>query len=317
MEILRRIELADTSVGSVVTIGSFDGIHRGHQALLQETEKIATMNGYKSVVLTFDPHPQILLRAKDKRPIRILSSLEEKEFLITRLFDIDIFLVLDFTAGFSEMTAQQFVEDILVNTLNVRHVVIGHDHRFGHDRVGDFDFLKACGESYGFEVTSIGPIKYDDEPTSSTNIRDAIQNNDLEKANRLLGHSYTLFGEVVRGAGRGHKLNFPTANIQPKIENKLIPPRGVYLAKATVAGLKRYGMCNIGIRPTFEDHLSHDVVEINLFDWKGDRDSLYHQEILVEFYQKIREEKTFASPQDLMTQLEQDRVACLEIIKNI
>lgn len=317
MDILRSLDSLEISGGTVVTIGSFDGIHRGHQALLQETERIATTNDLKSVALTFDPHPQILLRAKDKRPIRILSTLEEKEFLINRLFDIDLFLVLDFTAGFSEMTARQFVEDILVNSLNVKHVVVGYDHRFGHDRLGDVEFLKEQGRKFGFDVTSIDPINFDNLPTSSTVIRDSIQNNDLEKANRLLGHPYTLFGEIVRGAGRGHKLNFPTANIQPFVENKLIPARGVYLAKARFDGAKRFGMCNIGIRPTFEDHLNHDVVEINLFDWKGDRDSLYGKEILIEFYQKIREEKTFASPQDLIGQLEQDKMECLEIIKNL
>lgn len=317
MDILRRLEAVDTTGGTVVTIGSFDGIHRGHQALLQETERLATTHGLKSIILTFDPHPQMLLRDKAKRPIRLMSTLEEKEFLINRLFDLDTFLVLDFTAGFSEMTARQFVEEILVNTLNVKHVVVGYDHRFGHDRVGDIPFLEATGERLGFEVTAMKPIMDNGNAMSSTRIRDVIQSNDLDLANRLLGHPYTVYGTVVRGAGRGRDLNYPTANIQPSIPNKLIPARGVYLAKAAFDQNKYFGMCNIGIRPTFEDQLTHDIVEINLFDWNGDQDSLYDKTLLIEFFQKIREEKTFASPQDLKNQLGKDRAECLKIIENL
>ncbi|MCF7801180.1 MAG: riboflavin biosynthesis protein RibF [Candidatus Marinimicrobia bacterium] len=317
MDILRRLDAVNTENGTVVTIGSFDGIHRGHQALLQETERLATTHGLSSVVLTFDPHPQILLRDKARPGIRLLSTLEEKEFLINRMFDLDSFLVLDFTAGFSEMTAKEFVEDILVQHLNVKHVVVGYDHRFGHDRVGDIDFLKSVGLEMGFDVTAMGPIMENEHAMSSTRIRDAIQRNDLDLTNRLLGHPYTVYGIVVRGKGRGRELNYPTANIQPPIPNKLIPARGVYLAKATFEGQKYYGMCNIGIRPTFEDELSHDIVEINLFDWNGDEDSLYGKKLLIEFYQKIRQEKTFASPQDLKEQLGKDRAACLKIIENL
>ena len=317
MDIIRRIEEVSIDGGSVVTIGSFDGIHQGHQALLQETERLATMNNLTGIVLTFDPHPQILLRSKEKRPIRILSTLHEKEFLINRMFDLDLFLVLDFTAGFSEMAARQFVDEILVNKLKVRHVVVGYDHRFGHDRSGDVELLKQMGNDNNFKVTTIGPINEDGHPMSSTRIRDVIQNNELETANKLLGHPYLIKGTVVRGAGRGRQMNFPTANIQPTNPNKLIPSRGVYLAKATFDGNKRYGMCNIGIRPTFEDNLSHDIVEINLFDWEAGQDSLYEKTLLIEFYQKIREEKTFASPQDLKNQLERDRSECLKLIKNL
>lgn len=317
MDILRRLDAVNTEHGSVVTIGSFDGIHRGHQALLQETERLATTHGLRSVVLTFDPHPQILLRDKSRTPIRLLSTLKEKEFLINRMFDLDAFLVLDFTAGFSEMTAREFVEEILVHELNAKHVVVGYDHRFGHDRTGDIDFLKSIAPELDFEVTAMGPIMENGHAMSSTRIRDAIQRNDLDLTNRLLGHPYTVYGTVVRGKGRGRALNYPTANIQPPIPNKLIPARGVYLAKASFEGEKLYGMCNIGIRPTFEDELSHDIVEINLFDWKGDEDSLYGKNLLIEFYQKIREERTFASPQELKDQLGKDRAECLKIIENL
>lgn len=317
MDILRRLDAVKTENGTVVTIGSFDGIHRGHQALLQETERLATTRGLDSVVLTFDPHPQILLRDKSRTPIRLLSTLEEKEFLINRLFDLDSFLVLDFTAGFSAMTAREFVEDILSQKLKAKHVVVGYDHRFGHDRAGDIDFLKAVGPELGFGVSAMGPIMENGHPMSSTRIRDAIQGNDLDQANRLLGHPYTVYGTVVRGKGRGRELNYPTANILPPLPNKLIPARGVYLAKATFEGHKGFGMCNIGIRPTFEDELKHDIVEINLFDWDGDQDSLYGKNLLIEFYQKIREEKTFANAQDLKEQLGKDKEECLKIIENL
>ncbi|MCF7796477.1 MAG: riboflavin biosynthesis protein RibF [Lentisphaeria bacterium] len=317
MDILRRLDAVNPGNGTIVTIGSFDGIHRGHQALLQETERLATTQQLKSVLLTFDPHPQILLRDKTRPGIRLLSTLEEKEFLINRLFDLDAFLVLDFTAGFSEMTAKEFVTDILVQKLQAKHVVVGYDHRFGHDRAGDVDFLKTEGAELGFAVTAMGPIMENGHPMSSTRIRDAIQGNDLDLANRLLGHPYTVYGTVVRGKGRGRALNYPTANIQPPIPNKLIPARGVYLAKASFDGHRHFGMCNIGIRPTFEDELSHDIVEINLFDWNGDENSLYDKTLLIEFYQKIRAEKTFASPRDLKDQLGKDKEECLKIIENL
>ena len=158
MEILRRLNDVSIERGSVLTIGSFDGIHRGHQTLLQEIERIGSTQALPSIVLTFDPHPQMLLRSKDRRPIRLLSCLAEREFFINRLFELDLFLILDFTAGFSEMSASEFVAKILVKTLKARHIVVGYDHRFGHDRKGDVDFLKSRGEKLGFEVTSIGPI---------------------------------------------------------------------------------------------------------------------------------------------------------------
>lgn len=316
MEIIRCLEDLPELSGSVVTIGSFDGIHRGHQALIGTCIEEARERNLPSVVITFDPHPQQLLRSRSKRPIRLLSCISERAYLIEKYAPVDILLVLDFTKGFSGMEAETFTHTVLEEKLKVRHLVVGYDHRFGHGREGDAGWLKARGEKLDlYDVSIVGPINNEDMPVSSTLIRDHIQSDRLDLANAMLGHAYTIFGKVVHGEQRGQTLNFPTANIQPNVANKLIPNRGVYLSRVKTPKFTSFGMCNIGNRPTFKDN-EQTTIEVNLFDVPEGETNLYGQEVILEVLQKLRDEKKFSSVDDLIKQLENDKKTCLAIIEN-
>jgi riboflavin kinase/FMN adenylyltransferase len=315
MEIIRSLEDFPDLIGCVATIGSFDGIHRGHQSLIERCISEADDRGLPSVVITFHPHPQELLRNSDRRPIRLLTGIEERAFLIEHYAPVDFLLVLDFNLGFASMAADAFASSVLEETLKVRHVVVGYDHRFGHNREGDAQWLQNRGAVKGYEVSVVGPINNEDVPVSSTLIRDHIQSDRLDLANAMLGHAYTLFGTVVHGDERGQSLNFPTANIDPHAENKLIPNKGVYLARVKTDEFSSFGMCNIGVRPTFKNG-NQITIEVNLFNIPKGKENLYEQDVILEFLQKLRDEKKFSSVDDLIKQLENDKKTCLAIIEN-
>jgi len=315
MEIVRSLADFPELTGCVATIGSFDGIHRGHQSLIERCISEAHDRGLPSVVITFHPHPQELLRESDRRPIRLLTGVEERAFLIEQYAPVDFLLVLDFNRGFSSMEADEFAEQVLEKTLKVKHVVVGYDHRFGHNRAGDAEWLGYRGKENGYEVSVVGPINNEDIPVSSTLIRDHIQSDRLDLANAMLGHAFTLFGTVVHGDERGQSLNFPTANIDPHAENKLIPNQGVYLARVKTDAFSSFGMCNIGVRPTFKNG-TEITIEVNLFNIPEGKENLYGQDVILEFLQKLRDEKKFSSVDDLIKQLENDKKTCLAIIEN-
>mgnify|MGYP002631595124 CR=1 FL=1 len=315
MEIVRRLEDLHDLNGCVATIGSFDGIHRGHQSLIERCISEAQSRNLPSVVITFHPHPQQLLRKSDKRPIRLLTGIDERAYLIQKYDPVDILLVLDFDQGFSSMSANQFAENVLEKALGVRHVVVGYDHRFGHNREGDAYWLSQRGELKGYDISVVGPINNENLPVSSTLIRDHIQSDRLDLANAMLGHAYTLMGTIVHGEERGKSLNFPTANIEPKVKNKLIPNHGVYLSRVKTEKFSSFGMCNIGVRPTFKNG-NEVTIEVNLFHIPEGEENLYGKEVFLEFLQKLRDEKKFSSVDDLIKQLENDKKTCLSIIEN-
>jgi len=315
MEIIRCVDDIPELAGTVATIGSFDGIHRGHQALIRSCIREAQVHDLPSVVITFDPHPQELLRNRDARPIRLLSGIDERAYLIEKYAPVDMLLVLDFTRGFSGMSADEFAETVLEKGLQVKHLVIGYDHRFGHQREGDAVWLQERGEANGYSVTVLDPINNEAVPVSSTLIRDHIESDRLDLANAMLGHAYTLFGRVVRGKQRGQTLTFPTANVAPNLDNKLIPNNGVYLSRVSTDSFVSFGMCNIGVRPTFND-VAEVTIEVNLFDIPEGEEDLYDRKVTMEFLQKLRDEKKFSSVDDLIKQLENDKKTCLAIIEN-
>jgi len=315
MEIIHDLKDFPVLNGCVATIGSFDGIHRGHQALIKRCISEAQERGLPSVVITFHPHPQELLRDSEVRPIRLLTGVEERAHLIERYDPVDYLLVLDFNRGFSHMSADEFAEQVLENGLHVQHVVVGYDHRFGHNREGDAEWLGKRGDLKAYQVSVIGPINNENLPVSSTLIRDHIQSDRLDLANAMLGHAYTLFGTVVHGDERGKSLQFPTANIEPHAENKLIPNKGVYLGRVKTQAFSSFGMCNIGVRPTFKDD-QEITIEVHLFNIPEGKENLYDQEVILEFLQKLRDEKKFSNVDDLIIQLENDKKTCLAIIEN-
>jgi riboflavin kinase/FMN adenylyltransferase len=315
LEIVRSLDNIPDWEGCVATIGSFDGIHRGHQALIQTCLEEAEARSLPSVVITFHPHPQQVLRNADRRPIRLLTGVDERAFLIRKFAHIDVLLVLDFNLGFAQMNADEFASEVLERHLKVKHVVVGYDHRFGHNREGDADWLEARGSEHGYGVSRLGPVNNEDVPVSSTLIRDHIQSDRLDLANAMLGHAYAVHGKVVHGEQRGQSLNFPTANVEAHLENKLIPNNGVYLTKVDTPAFSSFGMCNIGYRPTFKN--GHDItIEVHLFDVPAGKEDLYGVEVIVEFLQKLREEKKFSSVEDLIKQLENDKKTCRAIIEN-
>jgi riboflavin kinase/FMN adenylyltransferase len=237
----------DLKVPSVVTVGTFDGIHLGHKKLINKVSQISKAENLKSIILSFYPHPKIILNNNPE--ISLINTLDEKKEILKK-FDIDFFVLKKFTKDFSRLSPLEFVQDILINKLNVKHIVIGYDHHFGRKREGNAEFLKNQSEKYNFNVHVIGPLTIDDISVSSTQIREHIQNCDIKAANNYLGWEYEISGVVVKGEGIGKGLEFPTANIQPEIQNQIIPGQGTYCVDAVV-GFKTYpGMCNIGNRPT-------------------------------------------------------------------
>jgi len=315
MEIIRCLKDLPELAGTVVTIGSFDGIHRGHQALIRKCISKAQQLHLPSVLVTFHPHPQQLLRESDRRPIRLLTGIDERAYLIKKYAPVDILLVLDFNRGFSSMSANEFALKVLEEALQVNQVVVGYDHRFGHLREGDAHWLEERGRDKGYGVDVVGPINNEDIPVSSTLIRDHIQSDRLDLANAMLGHAYTLMGTVVRGRQRGQGLHFPTANVEPHVENKLLPNKGVYLSRVTTSGYTSFGMCNVGVRPTFKNGADL-TIEVNLFNIPEGHENMYGQEVTLEFLQKLRDEKKFSRVDDLIEQLENDKKTCLAIIEN-
>jgi len=275
----------------------------------------ANARNLPSVVITFHPHPQQLLRGSELRPIRLLTGIDERAFLIEKYAPVDILLVLDFNRGFSSMSADEFAEHTLEDSLGVAHVVVGYDHRFGHNREGDVAWLQERGARKGYGISVVGPINNENIPVSSTMIRDHIESDRLDLANAMLGHAHTLFGTVVHGKQRGQSLNFPTANVEPHVDNKLMPNLGVYLSRVQTDQFCSFGMCNVGVRPTFQNG-DGITIEVNLFDIPEGQEDLYGESVILEFLQKLRAEKKFSSVDDLIEQLENDKKTCLAIIEN-
>jgi len=291
--------------GTVVTVGTFDGIHLGHQEIFRRVRVESEKTGRDAVLVTFHPHPKVVVNPDDI-PM-LLTTIEEKEKFVPNFFDGRV-LVLDFNEKLKNMTAERFVKDILIEKIHTKKLIVGYDHAFGKDRSGNIDALRKLGGEYGFEVEVVEPIIIDGEPVSSTRIRKAMLRNRYPEAIKLLGHEYAIYGKVERGIGLGKKIGYPTANI--KISGrKLLPPEGVYACWIQVDKEEKNGMMFIG-----QNHfnpLARLSIEINLFDF--DRD-IYNDDIIVFPTQFIRENKRFESTDELVAQLEKDKNNIVGII---
>jgi riboflavin kinase/FMN adenylyltransferase len=291
----------------VITVGSFDGLHIGHFKIIDELlKKSSELNG-KSVLLTFEPHPRQVV-SKDNT-IQILTTLEEKKNLLEKA-GVDFLIVQNFTREFSEMTSDEFIKKVLVNDVGASHIVVGHDHKFGRDRLGDADKLRQLGDNYGFGVTSVDAEKINGEIISSTLIRKALFEGDIDKANLFFGRNFSFGGIVVKGAQRGRTLGFPTANIKLDDPRKLIPKRGVYAVKCGCQSDKLKGIMNVGMRPTFENK-TELVIEVHLFNFSKD---IYGDKISVDFIKRLRDEKKFESKEQLIHQIELDKLEAIKIL---
>lgn len=292
---------------AVVTVGTFDGLHRGHLQIMETMKNIARSINGKSVVITFDPHPRSVI--SQNYDLKILTSFNEKKRILENI-GIDELIVLNFTKEFSQLTSDQFIKNYLVDKFGTVHMVVGHDHKFGKDRLGDEDKLRELGKIYNFDVTAVPPENNNGEIISSTKIRNALYEGDVEKASLLLGRNYTFTGHVVKGAQRGRVLGFPTANLELDDINKAIPKKGVYIVSCSCEKESYFGIMNIGYRPTFEERTVL-VIEVHILNFDKD---IYGKELRVDFIKRLRDEKKYESKDDLIHQIEEDKKKALELI---
>jgi riboflavin kinase/FMN adenylyltransferase len=308
LKIIRSITAFNSSEKTIVTIGTFDGIHIGHQKILKDLIKTAKKEGKKSVLLTFFPHPRMVLQKDNK--ILLLNTIEEKSGLLEKM-GLDYLIIHPFSKEFSRLTALDFVRDILVNKLNTSRLIIGYDHHFGKNREGNIHQLKEYSLLYDFKVEEIPAQDIDDVSVSSTKIRTALKEGNLKTANNYLGYHYMLNGTVVSGKKLGGTIGFPTANLEIKEPYKLIPKTGVYIIKTHINTVLYTGIMNIGFNPTVLG--KHQTIEAHLFDFNED---LYGKEIMIEFIYFLREEHKFKSVKELVVQLNIDKENAISYLSN-
>ena len=309
MNIFKSIDEINKDANTVLTIGTFDGIHKGHEFLFEKLKLYSNQNNLRNVVITFEPHPRTVV---SDFKIKLLTTLEEKEELLSQL-GIDNLLVIKFSKEFAEHTSEEFIENIVCNKIGVEHIIIGHDHKFGKNRNGDDHELIELGKKNNFTVECLDAIKNDENIISSTKIRNALLAGDIQNANMLLGRNYCFHGIVVKGVSRGKILGFPTANINVADKNKLIPKNGVYIVKACVEGETVYGVMNVGLRPTFEDTIDV-VIEAHLFQFNK---NIYGKDIKIELLNRIRDEQKFNSKEELIYQIGKDKKQAIQFVGKI
>ncbi|WP_346862081.1 bifunctional riboflavin kinase/FAD synthetase [uncultured Draconibacterium sp.] len=293
----------------VVTIGTFDGLHKGHQLVVSQLKELAGKMGGESVIFTFYPHPRVVTSPNETN-LRLLTTKEEKIGLFDKM-GIDHLIIYPFNKEFAELSYSDFVRTILVEKMGTKCLVVGYDHRFGKNREGGYDYLKNCAVKYNFEVIRTDALSVKADKISSTKIREALESGDIPKANHYLGYNFTLHGTVVSGKQLGRKLGFPTANIEASDKYKIIPGYGVYAVYAEFEGKTYKGMLNIGMRPTFNKNADNRSIEVHIFDFEED---IYGREITLNFMAKIREEQKFAGIESLVNQLNDDKITALKLL---
>ncbi|MBT8282894.1 MAG: bifunctional riboflavin kinase/FAD synthetase [Muriicola sp.] len=306
MVTVQSISKYDKSQASVITIGTFDGVHIGHKLILERLINDARLNDRVASVLTFFPHPRMVLQ-KDS-DLKLLNTIEEKKKILEEL-GIDYLIIQPFTKTFSRLSATAFVRDMLVNALHAKKVIIGYDHRFGRNRNANINDLIAFGNALDFEVEEIPAQEIEAVAVSSTKIRNALLEGDVVTANSYLGYNYMLTGKIIKGKGLGRQLGFPTANLNIKETYKLIPRNGAYVIESNIKGQRVYGMMNIGFNPTVDGQ--DQSIEIHFLDFKED---LYNKTIQVSILQWIREEQKFDTLDELKEQLKRDQETTRRII---
>lgn len=287
-----------------MTLGTFDGVHKGHHKILEKLVNASRSSGCRSVVLTFFPHPRMVLQQDSD--IKLLNTIEEKALLLERA-GVDNLIIHPFDHVFSRLTAEEFVKYILVNRLNIQKIIIGYDHRFGRNRTATIDDLILYGQQYSFEVEQISALEVDAVSVSSTKIRNALAEGDINTANQFLGYPYMLTGTVVKGRQLGRTIGYPTANIAVPEAYKLIPKAGVYVASAMVEGKEVPGMMSIGTNPTVGG--MEQSIEIHLFDFDAD---LYGKTLQLNMHHRLRNEEKFASIEILKDKLDEDKQLSLK-----
>lgn len=308
MNIIQNISNFSSEEKTYVTIGTFDGVHFGHQKIIEKLVKEAKKANKKSVLLTFFPHPRMVLQ-KDVS-LKLINTIEERAVLLEKT-GLDYLIIHPFSKEFSKMSALEFVRDLLVNQLNISKLIIGYDHHFGKNREGNITQLTEYSHVYNFKVEEIPAQDIDSVSVSSTKVRRALTAGNLKTANNYLGYNFMLNGTVVNGKKLGGTIGYPTANIDIKETYKLIPKTGVYVVQSTIAKKIIFGMMNIGNRPTVNGN--HQTIEVHFFDFNQD---LYHRNLNIELIYFLRDEQKFDTIDSLVHQLEKDEEIARDYIQN-
>ena len=295
---------------TIVTIGTFDGVHVGHKKILEKIIQNTNNSDYESLVLTFFPHPRTVLQTGTE--MKQLNTIDEKSNLIEKA-GIDNLVIHPFDKEFASLSAEEFVKKVLVEKFNIQKIVIGYDHRFGKNRTADINDLIVFGNQYNFEVEQISAEELNEVAVSSTKIRNALSDGNIELANSFLGYNYAITGMVVQGKQLGRMIDFPTANISINEDYKLIPNSGVYVVECKIDNQSYFGMMNIGTNPTVENTNQKQKLEVNIFDFDQD---IYGKSINISFLKRIRSEQKFGSLDALKAQIANDKVTSLRFIES-
>lgn len=309
MKVFSSISEFNSTKKTIVTIGTFDGVHIGHQKIIEKLIQGTNNAACESLILTFFPHPRMVLNGSSS--IQLLNTITEKSSLLEKM-GIDNLVIHPFDKEFSNLSAEEFAKTILIDAFNIHKIIIGYDHRFGKNRAANIDDLIGFGKKYGFEVEEISAQEIDSVSVSSTKIRAAISNGNIAVANEFLGYDYTLSGKIIKGKQLGRTIGFPTANIEIEENYKLIPMNGVYIVKSHLQEKTVFGIMNIGLNPTVNgEDLS---IEVHFLDFDGD---LYDTEIGVSVIQRIRDEKKFTSIDLLKSQIQEDKNYAISYIEKL
>jgi riboflavin kinase / FMN adenylyltransferase len=306
VRIYHSIEDFPSDVNTIVTIGTFDGVHKGHQIIINRVNEIAKKQALESVVLTFDPHPRHVIYPDDQE-LRLIHTLEEKIEALSKT-GVQNLVLHKFTKEFSRTESVNFIRDFLVTKLNMKYMVVGFDHHFGKNRQGTFDNLIELSDAYGFKIEKIKPQNIGEVTISSTKIRNAILEGDCKKANAYLSANFSITGKVVQGNKIGSSIGYPTANIEIENQWKILPKNGVYAVKILLKNQQYFGMLNLGNRPSISD--DSFAIEVHLFDFNA---TIYNEELKIEFIQRIRDEQQFSDLEKLKSQLKIDEINCKQI----
>jgi riboflavin kinase / FMN adenylyltransferase len=294
----------------VVTLGIFDGVHRGHRALLDRLVASAKDVGGESVVITFFPHPRLVLE-QNRRDLSFLTTLDEKKHLLENV-NIDHLIIIEFNNRFSKISACEFIKEVLVEKIRTKHLIIGYNHHFGRRGEGDYNTIRQCAESFNFRVEQVQGFHTEEGAISSSSIREALLNGRLDEANSWLGYSYSVSGTIIEGKQIGRAIGFPTANIKPDNQYKLIPANGVYAVEVLLDDTKYPGMLSIGSNPTVNSDNTARSIEVNIFDFERD---IYGKKISVIFVKRLRDEMKFENLDQLAEQIRLDKQQVLLLLR--
>ncbi len=310
LKVYHKIEDFKQVKNLVATVGTFDGVHVGHQEIIGKLKQVAKQIDGETLLLTFFPHPRMVLFPDDDS-LKLINTLKEKTELLAS-FGLDHLLILPFSVEFSRITPTEYIRDLLIRDIGVKTLVIGYNHQFGRNRKGNFELLEELSPVYGFDVVEITAQEINEIKVSSTKIRRAIESGDVSTANKFLRYNFSLSGTVIEGEQIGRKIGFPTANIKVLEKHKLLPGNGVYAVHVTVKNHQYKGMLNIGSRPTINNDADRSSIEVHLFDMN---EAFYNETIQVEFSTKLRDEIKFVNLDELKTQLHKDKECALLVLQ--